>query len=189
VLRIIRRSVVSLLVLYLALWGFTKVIHYPDPIATIRLGLAPASKTPDLLPSHTIKAGVQLSDWKLGKAEVPGDVEYMGKDISFQTFLDTTHTNAFLIVRNGKITYEYYKDKKFAAMRLPSYSVAKTMTSLVAGQLIDQGKSVNQIPLLSTSPNIKLVEVSTKLISSNFLICNLELESLITTQQVQLVGE
>jgi CubicO group peptidase (beta-lactamase class C family) len=75
-----------------------------------------------------------------GKAEVPGNVEYMGKNISFRTFLDTTHTNAFLIVRNGKITYEYYKDTKFASTRLPSYSVAKTMTSLVAGQLIDQGK-------------------------------------------------
>lgn len=139
-LKLIRRIVIVLLVIYLALFGLTRVIRYPEPIAAIKLGLAPASKTPDLLPSHVIKAGVKVSDWQLGTSETPGMVIYRDKTVSFQQFLDTTHTNAFLIIRNGKITYEYYKDSKYATTRLPSYSIGKTMTSLVVGQLIDQGK-------------------------------------------------
>ena len=104
------------------------------------MGLAPASKTPDLMPSHIIKAGTKVVDWQMGAPEKIGDVVYRDKSINFQDFLDQTHTNAFLVIRNGKITYEYYKDKHFSSMRLPSYSVGKTMTSLVVGQLIDQGK-------------------------------------------------
>lgn len=139
-IKIVRKTAIVLIVLYLALFGFTKVIRYPEPIATIKLGLAPASKTPDLMPSHIIKAGVKISNWQMGTPETPGDVTYNGSTLSFQKFLDTTHTNAFLIIRGGKITYEYYKSPDFSSKRLPSYSVGKTMTSLVVGQLIDQGK-------------------------------------------------
>jgi CubicO group peptidase (beta-lactamase class C family) len=155
VLKLIRRIVVVLLVIYLALFGLTRVIRYPEPIAAIKLGLAPASKTPDLLPSHVIKAGVKVSDWQLGTAETPGMVIYRDKTVSFQQFLDTTHTNAFLIIRNGKITYEYYKDSKYATTRLPSYSIGKTMTSLVVGQLIDQGKISESDTFIKYFPEYK----------------------------------
>jgi CubicO group peptidase (beta-lactamase class C family) len=139
-LKVLRNTAIVLVVLYLSLFALTKVIHYPEPIAAIRLGLAPASKTPDLMPSHVIKAGTPGAPWQMGRTESPGSVLYNGKKITFQNFLDTTHTNAFLVIREGKITYEYYKEEKFSSTRLPSYSVGKTMTSLVAGQLIDQGK-------------------------------------------------
>jgi len=54
-LRFLRNFLISVLALYLALFAFTKVIRYPDPIAAIRLGLAPASETPTLMPWHEIK--------------------------------------------------------------------------------------------------------------------------------------
>ena len=139
-LKIVRNTVIVLLALYLSLFGLTKAIRYRVPIAAIHLGLAPASKTPDLMPSHIIKAGSKVSDWQMGAPEKIGDVVYNGKTVSFQEFLNTTHTNAFLVIRGGKITYEYYKEPQYSSMRLPSYSVGKTMTSVVVGQLIDQGK-------------------------------------------------
>jgi CubicO group peptidase (beta-lactamase class C family) len=140
--KVLRNTVVVLLAVYLALFGLTKVIRYPEPIAAIKLGLAPASKTPELMPSHWIVAAPStFAPWKIRPMqEQPTKVIYNSKSITFQDFLDTTHTNAFLIIRGGAITYEYYKDKKFASTRLPSYSVGKAMTSLVVGQLIDQGK-------------------------------------------------
>ena len=139
-LKVARNTVIVLLALYLALFGLTKAIRYPEPIAAIKLGLAPASKTPDLMPSHVIKAGPAVVAWQMGAPEKIGDVVYRDKTVSFQEFLDQTHTNAFLVIRGGKITYEYYKNETFSSTRLPSYSVGKTMTSLVVGQLIDQGK-------------------------------------------------
>ncbi|NDB31375.1 MAG: penicillin-binding protein, partial [Actinobacteria bacterium] len=41
-MRLLRNLLVTVIVLYLALFGFTKAIRYPDPIASIKLGLAPA---------------------------------------------------------------------------------------------------------------------------------------------------
>ena len=140
-LKVARNTVIVIVALYLALFGLTRVIHYPEPIAAIKLGLAPASKTPDLMPSHAIVAAPSsFAPWQKGAAETIGEVTYRDEKLSFQKFLDTTHTNAFLVIRDGKITHEYYKDQAFAKTRLPSYSVGKAMTSLVVGQLIDQGK-------------------------------------------------
>ncbi|NDE47777.1 MAG: penicillin-binding protein, partial [Actinobacteria bacterium] len=53
-MKFVKRTLIFLIIFSLALFGFTKVIRYPDPISTIRLGLAPASKTPTLMPWHEI---------------------------------------------------------------------------------------------------------------------------------------
>ena len=138
--KIIRNLAISVFVLYLALFGLTKAIRYPEPIATIKLGLAPASKTPDLMPFHIIKgAPSDESEWQLGEQEEITEVMWKGKKVPFQEFLDATQTNAFLVIRDGKITYEKYLNGKTESTVLPSYSVAKTMTSLVIGQLVDEG--------------------------------------------------
>jgi CubicO group peptidase (beta-lactamase class C family) len=155
-IKVLRNTAITLLTLYLALFGLTRIIHYPEPIAAIRLGLAPASKTPELMPSHVIVAAPStFAPWKMGSAESYKNVNYNGEKVTFQDFLDTTHTNALLVIRDGKITYEYYKEPKFAEARLPSYSVGKAMTSLVAGQLIDQGKMSEKETFVKYFPEYK----------------------------------
>jgi len=154
VIKLIRRVLIVLVVLYAALFGLTKVIHYPEPIAAIKLGLAPASKTPDLMPAHVIKA-VPGAALPLGATEEITEVTWNGKKQSFSTFLQETQTNAFLVIRNGKITYEKYFNGKTQSTVLPSYSVAKTMTSLVIGQLIDEGKIKESDTFVSVLPQFK----------------------------------
>lgn len=139
--KLIRNLLISVFVLYLALFGLTKVIRYPEPIAAIKLGLAPASKTPDLMPFHIIKSSPSNSSpWGLGLAESIDQVTWQGKSVPFTEFLSATQTNAFIVIRDGKITYEKYFNGHMQSTVLPSYSVAKTMTSLVIGQLVDEGK-------------------------------------------------
>jgi CubicO group peptidase (beta-lactamase class C family) len=138
--RILRNILLAIVVLYLALFTFTKVIRYPEPIAAIKLGLAPASKTPTLMPWHTISQSSRAIDLPTGKEEMPKEVIYEDKKITFDSFLETTKTNAFLVIRNGVLTYEWYKDGFTGSDRFPSYSVAKTMTSLMIGRLIEEGK-------------------------------------------------
>lgn len=155
-LKLIRRFLVVLLVIYLALFGLTKAIRYPEPIAAIKLGLAPASKTPDLMPSHYIVAApTTFAPWKNGDSETVQSVNYDGKRITFNEFLAKTQTNAFLIIRDGKITYETYLNGKSEKTILPSYSVAKTMTSLLIGQLIDEGKIKESDTFVSILPQFK----------------------------------
>lgn len=154
--KIIRNLAISLFVLYLALFGLTRAIRYPEPIAAIKLGLAPASKTPDLMPYHVIKgAPSDESAWVLGEPEEITEVMWKGKKIPFQEFLDATQTNAFLVIRDGKITYEKYLNGKTESTVLPSYSVAKTMTSLVIGQLVDEGTLNESDTFVSLLPEFK----------------------------------
>lgn len=155
-LTLFRRVAVVLIVIYLALFGLTKAIRYPDPVATIKLGLAPASKTPDLMPFHYIVAApTSFAPWKSGNSETVQNVKYDGKRITFDEFLSKTSTNAFLIIRDGKITYESYLNGKNEKTILPSYSVAKTMTSLLIGQLIDEGKIKESDTFVSILPKFK----------------------------------
>lgn len=154
--KIARRTVITLLIIYLALFGLTKAIRYPEPISTIKLGFAPASKTPELMPAHFIVAAPTThSPWQNGSQENITLVNYQGSNIAFSDFLQSTNTNAFLVVRDGKITYENYLNGTTQASRLPSYSVAKTMTSLIIGQLIEQGKIKESDTFVSHFPEYK----------------------------------
>lgn len=155
-LKLIRKVLVVLFVIYLGLFGLTRAIRYPDPIATIKLGLAPASKTPDLMPAHfLVAAPTTHTPWRNGSAENISTVKFKGSNIAFSDFLQATHTNAFLVIRKGEITYENYLNGKTQSSRLPSYSVAKTMTSLVIGQLIAQGKIRESDTFVSFYPEYK----------------------------------
>lgn len=129
--------------IYLALFAFTRVIHYPEPIAAIKLGIAPASKTPTLMPSHDIAAATTPVAWSRNIEAMPATVIWGESAIPFANFLSTTNTNAFLVIRNGVITYEWYNKSSNEKTKFPSYSMAKTLTSIMIGQLIAQG-NVNE---------------------------------------------
>ena len=151
----LRNTLIIVVVLGVALAGFTKFIHYPNPIAAIKLGLAPASKTPTLMPWHTIDTAINPIDWPTSGGARPETVAWKGKQIKWQDFLDRTNTNALLVVRNGVITYEYYNEGFSESSQLPSYSVAKTMTSIIAGQLIAQGKLKESDKFIKYFPGLK----------------------------------
>ena len=138
--RFIRKTVITVVVLYLALFGLTKAIRYPEPIAAIKLGLAPASKTPALMPAHIIEPAKSPVEIPRGSEVMPATVQYRKSPTAFADFLKQTNTNAFLVIRNGVLTYEWYKDGFTASTEFPSYSVAKTMTSIMIGQLVEEGK-------------------------------------------------
>jgi len=155
-IRVLRNIVIGLVVFYLALFGLTKAIRYPEPIAAIKLGLAPASKTPDLLPGHWVASKPdQTMAWSVANSESPKVVTWNGEKITFDEFLSKTKTNAFLIIRNGEITFEKYLNGTTKASRLPSYSAAKTMTSIMIGQLISQGKIKESDTFVSILPEFK----------------------------------
>ena len=153
--RIIRNTVITLALIYGALFIFTRVIHYPEPIAAIKLGLAPASKTPTLMPWHVIDPAKKPITLPVASEKMPAEIMYKGTSLPFNQFLKQTDTNAFLVIRNGVMTYEWYKDGVTQSTQLPSYSVAKTMTSIMIGQLINQGKIKESDKFVDYFPNLK----------------------------------
>ena len=154
-IKLIRNTLVSIIVLYLALFATTKVIRYPEPIAAIKLGLAPASKTPELMPSHLIQPAKVSIEIPRGTEAMPKEVQYRKTTTSWSNFLKETNTNAFLVIRNGVLTYEWYKPGFSASTEFPSYSVAKTMTSIMIGRLISEGKIKESDRFVDFYPELK----------------------------------
>jgi CubicO group peptidase (beta-lactamase class C family) len=153
--RFIRNTVITLAVIYGALFIFTRVIHYPEPIAAIKLGLAPASKTPTLMPWHVIDPAAKPITLPVASEKMPVEIMYKGTSLPFNEFLKQTDTNAFIVIRNGVMSFEWYKEGVAQSTQLPSYSVAKTMTSIMIGQLINQGKIKESDKFIDYFPNLK----------------------------------
>jgi len=153
--RFIRNTVITLAVIYGALFILTRVIHYPEPIAAIKLGLAPASKTPTLMPWHVIDPASKPITLPVASEKMPAEIMYKGTSLPFNEFLKQTDTNAFIVIRNGVMSYEWYKEGISQSTQLPSYSVAKTMTSIMIGQLINQGKIKESDKFIDYFPNLK----------------------------------
>ena len=92
------------------------------------------------MPFHSVAPASKPIAWTSKPETMPASVSWAESSIPFDEFLRYTHTNAFLVIRNGVITYEWYNKSTTAKTKLPSYSVAKTLTSIMIGQLIAQGK-------------------------------------------------
>ncbi|MDP1721508.1 MAG: serine hydrolase [Candidatus Nanopelagicaceae bacterium] len=153
--RFVRNLLIGLLAFYILLFSATRIIHYPEPIAAIRLGLAPASKTPTLMPFHIVDPATKPVLWSSTKGSVPESVNWDGTSISFKDFLARTSTTAFLVVRDGVITYEWYGKSENALSKLPSYSMAKTLTSIMIGQLVAEGKIKESDTFVQYFPEFK----------------------------------
>lgn len=157
VFRTIRRLISLAVVLFIALWALLLYVRYPNPVEVYKVGFAIPSKTAYLLPARDIAASSTpvLLSTSSEREVLPSTVTWYGNAISFQEFLDKTATNAFLILRNGKVTYEWYRSGIALDQRLPSYSVAKTITSILAGQLIADGRLKESDKLVDFYPELK----------------------------------
>lgn len=76
--------------------------------------------------------------------------------IPFEAFLEDNKTVAFMIIQNDTIQYEQYFKSYDASSIVPSFSMAKSVTSLLIGCAIDDGLigSVNE-PVTQYIPELK----------------------------------
>lgn len=70
---------------------------------------------------------------------VPANRKYEEVDLPYDEFLNQTKSVAFLVIRNDSILYERYFDDYDAASIVPSFSMAKSVTSMLIGCAIDDG--------------------------------------------------
>ena len=151
-LKIMRRIIAGFVGFYLALWGLTVYIHYPSPVAAITLGLAAPSESGALMPFHTVTATSPSALETTGAETMPQSIDWYGNSTAWSDFLTATNTNAFLVIRDGVLTHEWYRDGITADQKLPSYSVAKSVVSILAGQLIAAGKLSESDPFIKYYP-------------------------------------
>ncbi len=87
--------------------------------------------------------------------KVPKGLTVNGKAYAFDEFLKEYHTVAFMIIQNDSIHYEAYFDGYEESSIVPSFSMAKSITSLLIGIAIEDGliQSVNE-PVTNYIPEL-----------------------------------
>ncbi|HWT51205.1 MAG TPA: serine hydrolase, partial [Caulobacter sp.] len=73
--------------------------------------------------------------WRLPRADAPLDFTYSfdGKQRTPEEFLDRTYTNALLVMKDGKIVSEIYRNNSDESSRFIAWSMTKSITSLLVG--------------------------------------------------------
>lgn len=90
------------------------------------------------------------------KGKFPRELNVNGKIYPFEKYVEDNKTVAFLIIQNDTIQYEKYWGKRNETSVVPSFSMAKSITSILIGCAIDDKliPSVNE-PITTYIPELK----------------------------------
>lgn len=127
---------------FLALFVTTLLLRYPNPFVAYALATSVTSEQPVLMPSHSIEAPVAKTELVRSDAfeQLPTNIEYQGEQYDTQQLLTDTVTKAFLVMRGGEITYEWYDQDWSKDRVMNGMSMGKTLLGVVVGSLITEGK-------------------------------------------------
>lgn len=96
--------------------------------------------------------------WGLPRAdrELSFTYQYEGKQYTPEQFLDRTFTNALLVMKDGRIVYENYRNNTTDATRFIVWSTTKSLVGLMVGCALEDGliKSIDD-PITRYLPELK----------------------------------
>ncbi|MFT3876506.1 MAG: serine hydrolase [Propioniciclava sp.] len=146
----------ALLVLAGLAYGATAVLRVPPPHALVRLQTTPPSAQGQVFASRPVVSSGEARPFEVAAdGRLPATVPWKGAEISVHKMLDLTHSRAFVVLRDGKIVHEWYADGVDAGTRLSSWSVAKSVVSLMVGQAIERGALSEDDRLVDLLPELR----------------------------------
>lgn len=82
--------------------------------------------------------------------------EFNGRTFNAEDFLERNYTNAFLVMKNGKIVTEIYRNNSDASTRFMGWSMTKSITSILVGAAVAD-RSIESIddPIVKYLPELK----------------------------------
>ena len=124
---------------------------FDPPIMTL------ANRTIELM-FDTVKVEPGPQAWKLPLKHQPLDFtyEFEGKTYRGADALENTYTDALLIIKNGTIVHEAYRNRAHERTHFMSYSMAKTLNSIMMGFALRDGYVTStQDSVLQYVPELK----------------------------------
>jgi CubicO group peptidase (beta-lactamase class C family) len=88
---------------------------------------------------------------------LPATVPWKGAAIPVSEMLDTTNSRAFVVLSRGRVVHEWYADGVAPDSRLSSWSVAKSVVSLMIGQAIGRGELSEDDRMVDILPEFRVV--------------------------------
>jgi CubicO group peptidase (beta-lactamase class C family) len=116
-----------------------------------------ANRTIELM-FDTVKVEPGPQAWKLPLKHQPLDFtyEFEGKTYRGADALENTYTDALLIIKNGTIVHEAYRNRAHEHTHFMSYSMAKTLNSIMIGFALRDGYVTStQDSVLQYVPELK----------------------------------
>jgi CubicO group peptidase (beta-lactamase class C family) len=96
--------------------------------------------TDKVFESRAVKRSGPVWDLPRGAPMAMPSIEFGGETRGYDRIAEDTFTNAFLVIRDGKIVFEDYRNKSSAQTHFISFSMAKTITAMLVGIALEQGK-------------------------------------------------
>lgn len=80
--------------------------------------------------------------WRLERADHALDFTYSfgGQTYTPEQFLDRTYTDALLVMKDGRIVYENYRNNSDERTRFMGWSMTKSLVSILVGVALNEGK-------------------------------------------------
>ena len=115
------------------------------------------SNVRNLIPSDPIPAGqtkiiLEQSTEDLSTLEIAGDTK---KPQTLKEFLKSSHTDSFVILKNGKLKWSWYGNYASANSPHIVFSISKSLTALLAIALIEEKIIDTECPLSHYIPEVK----------------------------------
>ncbi|MER7467035.1 serine hydrolase [Streptomyces sp. NPDC097981] len=157
--RALRRTLIALPVtlgvLVAGSYTATALLDIPSPPTLAQLLTTEPSQQGTLFATRTIPTPATPAPLPVHDEPLPAAVPWKGERVPTDQFLATTHTNAFLVLRDGQLTHEWYRDGVGPTTRMSSWSAAKSVVSLLTGQAIAQGRLRESDRLVDILPRLK----------------------------------
>jgi len=135
-------------------YAATAVMKVPPPHQLAKISTSEPSRWGDLFPYRTIEAEEPRALVR-DPATMPGQVPWKNGELSFEEFLETTHTNSFVVLQDGELAHEWYADGYDSTTLQSSFSMAKSLVSLLVGQAVDRGELSEDDLLVDLLPELE----------------------------------
>jgi CubicO group peptidase (beta-lactamase class C family) len=136
-------------------WTATALINVPDPVTLTALAVIEPSAIGPWFPSRRVKAPGQARDLAFRPRPILERVPWKGKPAPLATMLAETHTNAFLVVQDGVLIHEWQRSGTGPTTLFPSWSVAKSIVSLLVGTAVASGKLAETDRVSALLPDLR----------------------------------
>lgn len=136
-------------------WATTIVLDVPGPLRLLSLALAEPSAVGTLFAVRAVPASSGPRQLPEQTMPWPPELLWKGQHLSVLAFLRQTGTRAFVVVHRGAVVAEWYDEATDVRTPLASWSVAKSILSLLVGQSIAVGHLHERDRLVDVLPALR----------------------------------
>lgn len=90
--------------------------------------------------TRKVQAGAKTWEISSAPVSIEGKFEFKGASYELEDFLEKTATNALLVIKDGRIVQEIYRNGSDEKTKFISFSMAKSFLSTLIGIALDEGK-------------------------------------------------